>query len=194
MNISTPNGLPGIPVDSGGNYTDENGQQWVCDEIDLGRGVYVQRLLSEILTSFSKVSYETENMYSYQSTLSKKVLGGSKYPALSDKLIYTYNRGDTQHFYADNNTNIINVFLPKNMDVTTFEMNILAILYEPIENPLTAEEISAYKSLHTNKPTTVITNSDNAHMAASYTADTKTYIDNKFNELATAIIATGGDT
>ena len=44
MSVTTPNGLPGIPVSSGGNYTDENGQQWVCDEVDLGRGVYVQRV------------------------------------------------------------------------------------------------------------------------------------------------------
>lgn len=42
--LSTPNGLPGIPVTSGGNYTDQTGQQWVCDEIDLERGVMVQRV------------------------------------------------------------------------------------------------------------------------------------------------------
>lgn len=42
--LSTPNGLPGIPVTSGGNYTDADGQQWVCDEIDLARGVYIQRV------------------------------------------------------------------------------------------------------------------------------------------------------
>lgn len=42
--LPTPNGLPGIPVTSGGNYTDQNGQQWVCDEIDLERGVKVQRV------------------------------------------------------------------------------------------------------------------------------------------------------
>ena len=41
--ISTPTGLRGIPVDSGGNYTDADGQQWVCDEIDFERGKYVQR-------------------------------------------------------------------------------------------------------------------------------------------------------
>lgn len=44
LTASTPNGLPGIPVSSGGNYTDENGQQWLCDEIDFARGVYVQRV------------------------------------------------------------------------------------------------------------------------------------------------------
>lgn len=44
LTLPTPNGLPGIPVTSGGNYTDGNGQQWVCDEVDLERGVKVQRV------------------------------------------------------------------------------------------------------------------------------------------------------
>ena len=30
LTISTPTGLPGIPVTSGGNYTDASGQQWMC--------------------------------------------------------------------------------------------------------------------------------------------------------------------
>ena len=44
LTLPTPNGLPGIPVTSGGNYTDPQGQRWVCDEIDLERGVKVQRV------------------------------------------------------------------------------------------------------------------------------------------------------
>lgn len=44
LTLSTPNGLPGIPVTSGGNYTDQNGQQWVCDDVDLERGVKIQRV------------------------------------------------------------------------------------------------------------------------------------------------------
>ena len=44
LTLPTPNGLPGIPVTSGGNYTDQNGQQWVCDEVDLERGMKVQRI------------------------------------------------------------------------------------------------------------------------------------------------------
>lgn len=44
ITLQTPNGLPGIPVTSGGNYTDQSGQQWVCDEVDLERGVKVQRV------------------------------------------------------------------------------------------------------------------------------------------------------
>lgn len=44
LTLPTPTGLPGIPVTSGGNYTDQSGQQWVCDEVDLKRGVKVQRV------------------------------------------------------------------------------------------------------------------------------------------------------
>nr|DAH83819.1 MAG TPA: nucleoid-associated protein [Caudoviricetes sp.] len=44
LTLPTPNGLPGIPVTSGGNYTDENGHQWVCDEVDFGKSVKVQRI------------------------------------------------------------------------------------------------------------------------------------------------------
>lgn len=44
LTLPTPNGLPGIPVASGGNYTDQNGQQWVCDELDFERGVKAQRV------------------------------------------------------------------------------------------------------------------------------------------------------
>ena len=44
LTLSTPNGLPGIKVDTGGNYTDSTGQQWITDEIDLARGKYIQRI------------------------------------------------------------------------------------------------------------------------------------------------------
>ena len=51
LTLPTPNGLPGIPVTSGGNYTDPSGQQWVCDEVDLARGVKVQRIDTAALDS-----------------------------------------------------------------------------------------------------------------------------------------------
>lgn len=41
--IPTPNGLPGIPVASGGNYVDSGETRWICDTIDLEAGVYTKR-------------------------------------------------------------------------------------------------------------------------------------------------------
>ena len=62
LTLSTPNGLPGIPVKSGGNYTDEDGQQWVCDEIDFVRGKYIQRIGK---TNFVETSWIRNNSGQY---------------------------------------------------------------------------------------------------------------------------------
>ena len=59
LTLPTPNGLPGIPVTSGGNYTDSTGQQWVCDEVDLTRGVRVQRV-NAVDLSTCKITGTTE--------------------------------------------------------------------------------------------------------------------------------------
>ena len=43
LELNTSGGLCGVPVESGGNYTDSNGQQWICDEIDLEKGILIKR-------------------------------------------------------------------------------------------------------------------------------------------------------
>ena len=55
--IQTPNGLPGIPVDSGGNFTDADGQQWICDEVDFARGMYVQQV-GKVIIDGTTLSFE----------------------------------------------------------------------------------------------------------------------------------------
>ena len=57
-----------------------------------------------------------------------------------------------------------------------------------IDTPLSEAELSAFAALHTHKPNTSIFNDGDAPMSVEYYADTKTYIDNKFNELAAAIV------
>lgn len=42
LTFSTPDGLPGIPVDSGGNFVDKDGQEWICNYRDWARGVDVK--------------------------------------------------------------------------------------------------------------------------------------------------------
>ena len=61
LTLQTPNGLPGVPVSKDGNYTDADGQQWICDEIDLGRGKYVQRVTEKDI-------YESQNTWGGQGT------------------------------------------------------------------------------------------------------------------------------
>lgn len=85
---------------------------------------------------------------------------------------------------------------PKNENYTLNELNeyladieiaIIAQLEEPIVTDLTVEEVQKLLALHTNKPNTTIWNNQNAEMQVTYVADTKKYIDDKFEELSEAI-------
>lgn len=134
--ISTPTGLPGIPVSIGGNYTDQNGQCWICDEMDFAKGVYVQRI--------GKLdSYAGEEITGAYLSSTGSLSSGA---------------------------------------------TVLYALTKSNEIPMTAEELAQYATLHTNYPNTTIYNDGGANMEVLYVADTKMYVDKKFEELATALL------
>lgn len=168
LTLSTPNGLPGIPVTSGGNYTDENGQQWVCDEVDLERGVKVQRV-SVVDLSTCEITSTTE--FAVTKRLSIRLLmHGRDYKteALCNKLqfIVSFNK-DIPHFYVDK-TNV-QAFIPigaKNPEEG--EYIVLYALATPVETPLPPAELAAYKALTTYAPDTVVQASDGAGMEVTY--------------------------
>lgn len=118
LTLPTPNGLPGIPVTSGGNYTDPSGQQWICDEVDLERGVKVQRV--------DKAAFDSTKMLAEQN----------------------------------------------------------AILAAPIETPLTADEIAAYKALTAYGPNTVVQASDGAGIKLCYQRDVNLVVKNLEDAIA----------
>lgn len=66
-------------------------------------------------------------------------------------------------------------------------IEILYLLKEPIVTELSSEEVQKILALHTNKPNTTIWNDQDAEMQVTYVADTKKYIDDKFEELSEAI-------
>lgn len=83
LTYPTPNGLPGIPVESGGNYTDENGQQWICDEVDFGAGKKTQRV--GVIDSYNSESVGDVYMSSTgQLTAGAKVLYPLSEPTETD--------------------------------------------------------------------------------------------------------------
>ena len=107
----TPNGLPGIPVTSGGNYTDPQGQQWVCDEVDLKRGVKVQRV-NAVDLSTCRVTAITKFTVTKRLSIRLPLYGRDyKTEALCNKLpfIVSFDK-DTPHFYVDK-TNV-QIFIP----------------------------------------------------------------------------------
>lgn len=67
------------------------------------------------------------------------------------------------------------------------DVMVMGEIKEPIVTELSSEEVQKILALHTNKPNTTIWNDQDAEMQVTYVADTKKYIDDKFEELSEAI-------
>lgn len=222
ITLQTPNGLPGIKVSDASlaTYTDENGQMWCADEIDVERGVYVKRVAGRVInfTNVNAISSTSDGLkwsygaYAIDSSLQYK-MNGAHTSIMCDKftLVAQQYEGDestgtcaSAYGHANNlefRFRLLQSEYPTKEDAMN-AINGTTVYYPlatPIETPLSDEEILAYKALHTNKPTTIIMNSENVYMKAKYVADTKKYIqdmkakhDADIEELKTAIIALGG--
>lgn len=171
MIIATPNGLPGLPVTSGGNYTDAHGQQWMCDEIDLARGVYVQRV--EKVTPSKNVATR-DNTKEYSCDAQNATVAGSS-GLCNVTNAYSWDSEDFVHYYVSRSGAIL--FLPVDFDVDTNVVEVLCQLATPVETPLSEEEIAAYNALRTYRGGTTVSNDASAYMELDYAMDAKTYID-----------------
>ena len=170
--LQTPNALPGIPVTSGGNYTDENGQHWVCDEVDLARGMYVQRVAKFKLTSSMNWTKAGNNVDRYFCTFARINTAGVLCTHFSAAIngetvggIATSNGNTIGFAYAEKGTTTVSdfkAFLDAN------DVYVWAALATPVETALPSAEIAAYKALTTYAQTTVISASGVSGMAASY--------------------------
>lgn len=160
--ISTPNGLLGIPVSSDGNYTDVDGQQWVCDEIDYARGVRIQRVFEETVS----LSYD-ETYTRYVGQLSNgaalRCAEGSGIPVLSNILPFNPNASFGSNGIRVSSSGNKMLIACYNQEAIT-SATVAYPLETPIETPLTAEEVAAFDALHSNNPVTTITNNGDANM------------------------------
>lgn len=194
MSIATPNGLPGIPVASGGNYTDADGQKWVCDEIDFGRGVYVQNI--KVSKSLNKLRWSTwgvnkgangiTGFYTYDIDIPKigkavsniaryneDIHGGKragicastiKPTSMTPYMILCVCNDTISDISSDNAA--IQSFKEMLAETDAYMMYVLAT---PIETPLTSDQLAAYKALHTYADSTaIISNDANAYMGVTY--------------------------
>ena len=191
--IPTPGGLPGIPVSSGGNYTDEKGQQWVCNEIDLAKGERVQRIGEYVFTGAEEwfswgVNNKVEGITGFYwyfkntfSTAQKRIL--NTHAVFSENVWGGIEEG-TEIIIKPNEDNYLawsvrNEYLEdisdNNVVIESFkkmlgEINakMLYCLAEPIRTPLPPETIAAYKVLKTYSPTTTVINDAGAGMSVGY--------------------------
>ena len=184
LTLPTPNGLPGIPVTAGGNYTDPQGQQWVCDEVDLERGVKVQRVKSRRILS---------------SEVNDAILGVNSCYIIEQNIARPANNGQIGHLMCTHlelaswtsvvdkgaqgicvisNQPYIGItiqgFKSANEYKDFIDKNEVGIAYQlatPIETPLTPAELAAYKALTAYGPDTVVQAGDGAGIRLEYQRD-----------------------
>lgn len=195
LSITTPTGLPAIPVPSGTSgitYTDTDGQAWIADEIDFARGKYIQRVWKGVFDGSSDEEWSVNANYFFckklPSNMSSREGFSNQY---AGSKIRIGNRNEAiiifDADYFENNLSNWKVHLASNPLV------VMTYLGTPIETDLSQEQLQAYKSLTTFKPTSIISNDAGAQMEVEYACDTKTYIDNKLREIAQALVASASE-
>lgn len=174
--------LNAIPVASGGNVTID-GQQWICDEVDLERGVKVQRVKSVDISSLDKSFWIFRNdidanvsatRYSNEAVI---VDFRARAPAMSNILpagvgndVNTFRLVATPLYLYQFNLDSSKFPTVKSW-VEYLEANTVLIIYAlatPIETPLTPAEIAAFNVFTTYYPVTIVENNYNTWMKATY--------------------------
>jgi hypothetical protein len=188
--ITINRALHGIPVTSDGNYTDVKGQQWICDEIDFERGVYVQRVGQLTLTKDFNWYYNTDTVgkeffYTADNSNSNAKawetrLLCSHFPAIGGSVAM-----DSDYWTQFSGSGAIRI---RHKGLTSLDdlaawlsenqVTIRYVLAEPVVIPLTEEEIAYYKKLKTYYHNTTVMNDSGARMAIEYSTDTKMFFEN----------------
>lgn len=208
VTFSTPNSLPGIPVDSGGNYTDATGQQWICDEIDTKAGVYRQRV--------RKVQYVGDTSESWNNYANETYKGFVI--NAPDEKIAAFNPGICNRFRVDMTTSntdpgiwlgstsgtsmSTNIYFHNcNPSIassvgewrtwlSTHPVTLIYPLATPVETPLSDAELISAGDFRTFATVTNVTTEDpvEPEITLEYAADLKTYIDKKLAEISAATL------
>ena len=200
--ITLTDSLRGIPVTSGGNYTDEDGQQWIAD--------YIYRRQTDgkwmLWRNCGRVEYiggDDEN-WTYEgayfrfmtsSRVSNALVGDGRSMVICNRGLYhrvgvgsgyTFIANGPRFYYSpDPSMDSVDSFK------TWLQSNPLEVVYQ-IATP-TVEELpenaqTELNGLYTYNLHTDMWNSDNSYMVLKYVADTKSYIDKKISEISDAII------
>ena len=191
------NGIHGVPVTSGGNYTDSTGQQWLADCVDFAKGT-IDRSFKEITLNGTETwvvqtySNQPAGMYCYRLAFDNKRVG----EGLS-RCSHFQNVNKCWEFkqgcftFSDHGSNRYSYFIT---DIATIEewkswlaSNNVKFVYATtnIESEqLSEHNLSQFSVIAVTKSHCRITNDKNCEMEVTYVVDTKTYIETALDEKA----------
>lgn len=161
----------------------------MCDEVDLERGVKVQRIgkaeIDRVSVSKDPKWFDANKSYSYEITdftlifsdTSQEIEPCSRF--IMSRFHSFYDKGIETGGLAGQKYAVFNISKTFGICTTVeefkawFKENVVLykILATPIETPLTPAEIAAYKALTTYAPDTVVQASDGAGVKLEYQRD-----------------------
>lgn len=196
--IALTDSLRGIPVTSGGNYTDEDGQHWIAD--------YIYRRQTDgkwmIWRNCGSIVYDgsEDEAWSQSPSVSYRfIINGSTSPALSAAIASSFkvstkgttdvgqfvvNDGNNSRYFNSNQNSLEawKTWLAEN------PQTVVCQLATPTIEELPENVQTELNGLYTYNLHTDMWNNDGAYMNLKYVADTKTWINNKIAGLSTAMI------
>lgn len=182
LTLPTPTGLPGIPVTSGGNYTDPQGQQWVCDEVDFSNCIRIKRVSSFVVAA-NMVRSLASNPADYCAIVTtppdfKAIFNNARIVLMSNRFRFEkdiknegvlFGYGNVIRLYFDPSK--IKTLADVKEFVAANHINITYETVDPIQTPLTVAELAAYKALATYSPDIVVQAADGAGVKLEYQRD-----------------------
>ena len=212
QSATIPHVLRGLPVSSGGNYTDSTGQQWVCDTLTVnadGSGELMQRVGSDVLSDATATSIpDSDKIYTIKKSTTVGYLQNKASSTQYRLLCSHFSTSEKQYVSASSSNNSMTWSgspaqqlrvgsamgeAALNELFSSGNVVLQYILAAPITTVLSLEEVQSILSLNMYYPVTKVYNNKGAEMGITYIADTKNYIDNKFSELSAAIVSSASE-
>lgn len=177
--VSTPNALPGIPVESDGNYTDADGQQWVGNIVDFATGKHTLFVNKEILVNTPNFTESPDHPgffiwdnavgNVYKDSTHPCILSFAPYGTVDAECAYINGQQIAYRPATPMTAEEINALFVQ-MQNASVPAYLIGQLASPVESNLSTEQVEAFKQLHTYEPTTIIEADQDVWMEVEYEA------------------------
>lgn len=175
--VSTPNALPGIPVVTGGNYADLDGQQWLGNLVDFATGKHTLFVNKEILVNTPNFTespdhpgfFIWENAVGnvYKDSTNPCIFSFAPYGTVDEECAYINGQQLAYRPATPMTAEEVNALFVQ-MQNSSVPAYLIGQLASPVESNLSNEQIEAFKQLYTYEPTTIVENDQSVWMEVEY--------------------------
>ncbi len=184
--------LRGIPVETGGNYADSTGQQYIADTLELkndGSGI-ITRMIGKLTNVVWEIlpagdGVDNDVLYIIKET-GTDAIHTEQSPIVSNMFTGIVSPDELDYYVGATDDSTLMATVEKGKYATVEEATEGlkdAIFYYRLMTPytetLSPDEVKKFLALHSSSPTTELTNYERAYQKVEYTVNTSLYRDIK---------------